>query len=50
MAGEEVGVEVRLDDQLDGHAEFLGVGDVFTDITLRIDHDRAPGGLVADQI
>ena len=50
VAGEEVGMEVRLDDQLDGHAEFLGVGHVLADITLRIDDHGAAGGLVADQV
>ena len=40
MTGEEVGVEVGLDDPLD--AQTLGgrVVEVATDVTLRIDHDE----------
>ena len=43
-------MKVRLDDQLDGHAELLGVGDVFADVALGVDDDGTAGGLVADQI
>mgnify|MGYP000034089173 CR=1 FL=1 len=50
VAGEEVGVEVGLDDQLDRHAEFCGVGQVLRHVALGVDHHGAAGVLVAEQV
>jgi hypothetical protein len=50
VPGQEVGVEVGLDDQLDGHAGGLGIGDVLADVPLRVDHHRPLSGLIPDQI
>ena len=50
VAGQEIGVEVGLDDQFDGQAELLGVGEVLADVAAWVDDDGAPGGLVTDQI
>ena len=43
-------MEVGLDDQFDGQAELLGVGEVLAHVALRVDDDRAPGRLVTDQV
>src|ERR1700758_2456890 len=43
-------MEVGLDDQLDGEAELLGVGEVFGHVALRVDDDRPSRRLVADEI
>src|SRR5690606_10583961 len=45
-----VGVEVRLEHQLDGEAEGVSVGEVLGDVALRVDHDRPAGRFVADQV
>ena len=50
MAGEEVGVEVGLDDEVNREAELLRVGEVLRDVALRVDDDGAAGGLVSDQV
>ena len=50
VTGQEVGVEVGLDDQFDGQAQLLGVGQVLGDVALRVDNDCAAGGFVADQV
>ena len=50
VTGEEVGMEVRLYDQFDGHTKFLGIGDVLADVALRIDDNGATAALVADQV
>ncbi len=50
MARQEVGVEVGLDHELDRQPAGLGVGDVLVDVALRVDDDRSPGRLVADQV
>ena len=50
VTGQEVGVEVGLDDQFDGQAQLLGVGDVLGHVALRVDNDCAAGGFVTDQV
>ena len=50
VTGQEVGVEVGLDDQFDGQALFLGVGHVLGHVALRVDNDCAAGGFVTDQV
>src|SRR5690606_28565252 len=50
VPGQEVGVEVRLDDPLDGQTVGGGVGEVLADVALGIDDDRSACGLVADQV
>ena len=50
VAGQEVGVEVGLDHELDRQPLGLGVGEVLGDVALRVDDDGAPGRLVADQV
>ena len=50
MAGEEVRVEVRLDDPLDAKRVLSGVDEVLLDIALRIDRDRTTSRRVADQV
>ena len=51
VAGQEVGVEVGLEDELDGETVGLGgVVDVFVDVAAGIDHHGSPGRLVADQV
>ena len=50
VPGQEVGVEVGLDDQFDGEAELLGVGEVLGHVALRVDDDGPPGRLVTDQV
>ena len=50
VPGEEVGVEVGLDHPLDAQAVGRGVGEVLADVALRVDHDGAAGGRVADQV
>ena len=50
VAGEEVGVEVRLDDPLDVQAGGLGVGQVLRDVALGVDDDGPAGRLVADEV
>ena len=50
VTGEEVGVEVGLDHPLDAQTQRVGVGQVLRDVTLRVDDDRASGGLVTDQV
>ncbi len=44
VSGQEVGVEVRLDHELDGEAVGLGIGEVFADVAAGIDHHRTAGG------
>ena len=50
VAGQEVRVEVGLDDPLDAKRVLCGVDEVLLDIALRIDSHRATGGRVADQV
>ena len=50
VAGQEVGVEVRLDDPLDREAARRRVVEILPDVALRIDDDRATGARVADEI
>jgi hypothetical protein len=50
MTGQEVGVEVGLDDQFDGQAELLGVGEIVGHVALRVDNHCAPGGFIPDQV
>ena len=50
VAGDEIGVEVSLDDALDRQLFMNRVGEVSGDVALRIDDDGATGGLVADQV
>ena len=50
VTGEEVGVEVGLDDPLDTQPVAGRIVEVAADVTLRIDHDGTPGRLVADEI
>ena len=50
VAGQEVGVKVRLDDELDLKSQFFGVGDVLRNVALGVDHHRASGRLVANQV
>ena len=47
---EEVGVEVGLDDPLDGEAGGRRVGEVLVDVTLRVDDDGPTRGLVAHEV
>nr|WP_308406722.1 hypothetical protein [Streptomyces sudanensis] len=50
VAGEEVGVDVGLDDALDGQAVALGGGEVVVDVAPGVDHDGPAGGAVADEV
>ena len=50
MAGEEVGVEVRLDDVGDREALLVRISDIPGDVALRVNHDGLPRGRVADEI
>jgi hypothetical protein len=50
MAGQEVGVDVGLDDALDADAGGISVGHVAGDVALGVDHHRPAGGLVGDEI
>ena len=50
VTGQEVGVEVGLDDQFDGQTEFLGVGEILGHVALRVDNHCAAGGFVPDQV
>ena len=50
VPGEEVSVEVGLDDHLDGEAARLRVGEVLSDVALGIDDNRAAAGLIADEV
>ena len=50
VAGEEVGVEVRVDDQLDGHALLPGHGEHLVDVPSGVDRDGPAGAPVADQV
>lgn len=50
MAGQKVGVDVRLDDPLYRQTVLGGLGQVDVGVAARIDHDRTAGALVADQV
>ena len=50
MARQEVGVEMRLEHTLDPEAQPRRVGNVLRHVALRVDHDGATGGLVADHV
>ena len=50
VAGQEVGVEVGLDHELDRESGFGGIGDVLGDVALWIDDHRSSGRLVTDQV
>ena len=50
VAGQEVGMEVRLDDALDAQAGGRCVVEVLGDVSLRVDHHGTARGLVADQV
>jgi hypothetical protein len=50
VTGEEVGVEVGLDDQFDRHPRRLGVGEVLRHVALGVDHHRSPCRFVADEV
>lgn len=50
VAGEEVGVEVGVDDRLDGETVFGGVGEVFGDVAARVDDDGLAGAFVGDHV
>ena len=50
VAGDVVGVGVRLEDALDAHAAALGLLEVRLDRVGRIDHDRDTRMLVADEV
>ena len=50
MPGEEVSVEVGLDDPLDLEPGGFGVGEITRDVPLWVDHHRPTGRLVADQV
>ena len=50
VAGQEVGVEVGLEHQLDGETGGRGVAHVLVDVAARVDDDGSAGGLVADQV
>ncbi len=50
VAGEEVGVDVGLDDPLDRHVPLGDLLQVDVDVATRVDHDCPAGGLVADQV
>src|SRR5579872_472071 len=47
---EEVGMEMGLDDSLDAEALFVGLLEVHADVASRVDDDRTPRRLVADQV
>lgn len=46
MAGQEVGVEVRFDDEFDRQTQLLRVGQILGDVPLRVDNDCASSGFV----
>jgi hypothetical protein len=50
VAGQEVGVEVGLDDSLDLQVECGRIFEVAADVALRVDDHRSSGGLVSDQV
>ena len=50
VAGQEVGMEVGLDHELDGEPGLGGVANVLVDVAPWVDHDSTTGGLVADQV
>ena len=50
MAGDEVGVEMSQENVPDQEAEFLGVGQVLLNVSLRVDDDGGRTGLVPEQI
>ena len=50
VPGEEVGVEVGLDDPLDVEAELVGLCEVAGDVALRVDDHGPSGALVGDQV
>jgi hypothetical protein len=50
VPGEEVGVQVGLDHQLDAQPRSRRVVQVLLDVAARVDHDRPPGGFVPDQV
>ena len=50
VAGQEVGVEVGLDDPFDLETVGLGVGQVLRHVALGVDDHGPAGGLVADQV
>ena len=50
MATQEVGVDVRLDDSLDGESELVGLREVVADIPAGIDDHRPAGRLVTDEV
>ncbi len=50
MAGEEVGVNMRLDDEFDAQTELVRVAQVVVDVAARVDEDGASGALIADQV
>ena len=50
MAGQEVSVEVRLDDQFDRQARNLSITNIFVDVSPRINNHRSTRGFITDQI
>ena len=50
MTGEEVGVEVGLDDELDREVVLGRRVEVGRHVAARIDHDSTPRGGIADQV
>ena len=50
VAGEEVGVEVGLDDPFDPQPVGGGILEVLVDVALRVDDHRSAGRLVTDEI
>ncbi len=50
VAGQEVGVEVGVDDADDGQAARHGVGEVLVDVPTGVDDHGLAGALVGDQV
>ena len=50
MAGEEVGVEVGVDDAHDAQPVSLGVIEVLSDVTPGVDHDGLSGCFITNEI
>ena len=50
VTGDEVGVEVGVEDTHDLETVLLGVGEVLLDVASRVDHDGLAGLLVADEV
>ncbi len=50
VPGQEICMDVGLDDLLDGQSMVTGVGEITRDVTLRVDHNGPPGRGVTDQV